>query len=106
MTEGGDIRTAGRSLADPELGAVVTAWPTLPEAVRLAIVGLVDGAIAPVPVVKRIVRCPECRSHVIRRNCTRGTIRYFRCLNPQCGVSFKLVGDVPASRVHSLERTP
>jgi len=31
---------------DPDLGAVISAWPGLPEAVRARIVGLVEGATA------------------------------------------------------------
>jgi len=33
---------------DPDLGAVISAWPGLPEAVRARIVGLVEGATASV----------------------------------------------------------
>jgi hypothetical protein len=33
---------------DPDLGAVISAWPGLPEAVRARIVGLVEGAMASV----------------------------------------------------------
>jgi len=42
-----DLLTAF-SEKDPDLGAVISAWPGLPEAVRARIVGLVEGATASV----------------------------------------------------------